>query len=207
MNAPQDCQTFRHRFISQSDSQGKCIVAESGNSEGSRAAVIFDRDGVLNVDVGYAYRPDQIIWVPGAIEAVKMVNEAGLYAFVATNQSGVARGYYTEDDVQRLHSWMNEQMARNGAHIDAFEYSPFHPEGIVPGYAQESDCRKPGPGMLDKLLCRPGVIRDASFMVGDKLSDMQAAHAAGIEGLLFDNTNLLKLISARLAVVNKSWSH
>ncbi len=172
-----------------------------GNSipaEKKRGAIIFDRDGVLNVDVGYAYRPDQIIWIPGAMEAVRMVNEAGFYAFVATNQSGVARGYYTEDDVQKLHAWMNDQMDSQGAHIDAFEYSPYHPEGVVPGYARQSECRKPNPGMLNRLLSRPGVVREASFMIGDKTSDLEAAAAAGIDGVLFDGVDLVKTITTRI---------
>lgn len=164
-----------------------------------RGAVIFDRDGVLNVDVAYAHRPDQIIWVEGAKAAVRAVNDAGLLAFVATNQAGVARGFYGEADVQALHRWMNDELAKFGAHIDAFEYSPFHPEGVIPEFSRQSECRKPNPGMLNRLLARPGVIRDASFMIGDNPTDIQAAEAAGIEGLLFDGADLLKAVTDRLA--------
>jgi D-glycero-D-manno-heptose 1,7-bisphosphate phosphatase len=163
-----------------------------------RGAVIFDRDGVLNHDVAYAHRPDQITWVKGAREAVRAVNDAGRFAFVATNQAGVARGYYAETDVQDLHRWMNEELTKVGAHIDAFEYSPFHPEGVVAAYARPSDCRKPGAGMLNRLLLRPNVIREASFMIGDQPTDMAAAEAAGIPGVLFDGNDLLKLVTDRL---------
>ncbi len=166
----------------------------------SRSAVIFDRDGVLNVDINYAHRPDQIQWIEGAFAAVKAVNDAGLFAYVATNQAGVARGFYGEQEVIALHQWMNSQMMEHGAHIDAFEYSPYHPDGVVRKYSRPSECRKPNPGMLNRLLSRPGVVRDASFMIGDKASDMAAAAAASIDGVLFDGDNLMKTIASRLAL-------
>jgi len=154
--------------------------------------VIFDRDGVLNEDIGYAYRPDQICWVEGAMAAVKAVNEAGLFAFVATNQSGVARGYYTEFDVQVLHDWMNAQLARvAGARIDAFVYSPFHPEAAVAAYRKESVCRKPKPGMILELLARFPVDPARTLLIGDKESDLAAARAAGVQGLLFEGGSVL----------------
>jgi D-glycero-D-manno-heptose 1,7-bisphosphate phosphatase len=164
-----------------------------------RGAVIFDRDGVLNHDVAYAHRPDQITWVKGAKEAVRAVNDAGMFAFVATNQAGVARGFYGEADVQALHRWMNEELAKVGAHIDAFEYSPYHPDGVVPEYSRASECRKPGPGMLNRLLARSDVIREKSIMIGDKPTDMEAANSAGILGVHFDGVDLLPTVSERLS--------
>ncbi len=165
------------------------------NPGAARGAVIFDRDGVLNEDVGYAYRPDQIRWVDGAKAAVKAVNDAGLYAFVATNQSGVARGYYTEADVVALHDWMAAELARSGARIDAFVYSPYHLEGTVEAYRRPSPCRKPGPGMILDLLARFPVDPAWTLMIGDKPSDMEAAAAAGIEGLLFAGGSVLDAIT------------
>jgi D-glycero-D-manno-heptose 1,7-bisphosphate phosphatase len=164
-----------------------------------KGAVIFDRDGVLNEDVGYAYRPDQIEWVEGAIAAVKAVNDAGLYAFVATNQSGVARGFYTEADVQALHAWMNAELAKHGAHIDAFAYCPHHVEGTVEEYGAECDFRKPGPGMILSLLKRFPVDPARAVMIGDNASDMAAAEAAGIEGVRFRGGSVLKALAPRLA--------
>lgn len=155
-----------------------------------RGAIIFDRDGVLNEDVGYAHRPDQIRWIPGAIEAVKMVNDAGLLAFVATNQAGVARGFYEERHVLELHAWMNRELRRHGAHIDAFAYSPFHPEGAVECYRRATDCRKPGPKMLLDLIDRYEVDARRVAMVGDKQSDMAAAQAAGVQGILYSDGSL-----------------
>jgi D-glycero-D-manno-heptose 1,7-bisphosphate phosphatase len=167
-----------------------------------RGAVIFDRDGVLNLDTEYPYRPDQIVWTPTAKAAVKAVNDAGLYAFVATNQSGVARGFYGEQDVIDLHGWMNGELIAAGAHIDAFDYSPFHPEGTVEAFRRESDCRKPGPRMLNRLIEAHAVDRSRTVMVGDRPGDVAAGVAAGVDGLLFeggDLTAFLAPVIARLA--------
>ncbi len=165
----------------------------------TRGAVIFDRDGVLNVDIAYAYRPHQIVWVEGAMAAVKAVNDAGLFAFVATNQSGIARGLYGEADVVALHDWMNGELARVGARIDAFVYSPYHPEGVVEAYRRESDCRKPGPGMLLDLMTRFPVDPARTLMIGDRETDVGAARAAGIEGLLFMGGSVLDAVTPWLS--------
>jgi len=159
-------------------------------------AVIFDRDGVLNEDVGYAYLPAQIRWIEGAMAAVKAVNDAGLLAFVATNQSGVARGFYTEADVVALHAWMNVELGRiAGAQIDAFVYSPFHPDAPLEAYRSDSACRKPRPGMILDLLARFPVDPARAVMIGDKDSDIAAAHAAGIKGVLFEGGSLLATLT------------
>jgi D-glycero-D-manno-heptose 1,7-bisphosphate phosphatase len=162
-------------------------------------AVIFDRDGVLNRDVAYAHRPDQIVWIEGAAEAVRAVNDAGLLALVATNQAGVARGYYGEEDVRALHDWMAAELAARGARIDAFVYSPFHPEGTVEAYRRATDCRKPGPGMILELIARFALDPARTVMIGDNTTDVGAAEAAGIEGLLFAGGSLLEFVRPVLA--------
>jgi D-glycero-D-manno-heptose 1,7-bisphosphate phosphatase len=164
-----------------------------------RGAVIFDRDGVLNEDTEYPYRPDQIVWTATAKAAVKAVNDAGLHAFVATNQSGVARGFYAEQDVVDLHAWMNGELIAAGAHIDAFEHSPFHPDGVVEAYRRDSDCRKPGPGMLIRLMEAHGVDRSRTVMIGDRAGDVEAGRAAGVEGLLFEGGDLAAFLAPVLA--------
>lgn len=165
----------------------------------TRGAVFFDRDGVLNQDTGYAFRPEQIVWFPGAKAAVKAVNDAGLFAFVATNQSGVARGLYGEDEVRALHLWMNAQLIAAGAHIDAFAYSPYHPQAAVETYRRDSDCRKPGPGMLRALMAAHAVDPSRSLMIGDGARDVAAAQAAGIEGLLFEGGDVAAALAPTLA--------
>jgi D-glycero-D-manno-heptose 1,7-bisphosphate phosphatase len=159
---------------------------------GLRGAVIFDRDGVLNLDVGYPHRPEQIVWIEGAAEAVRAVNEAGLFAFVATNQSGVGRGYFAASEVEALHDWMAAELARAGARIDAFVYCPDHPDRASPR-------RKPGPSMILELLERYPVDPARTVMVGDKPSDLQAAEAAGIEGVLFEGGSLADLVRPLVA--------
>jgi D-glycero-D-manno-heptose 1,7-bisphosphate phosphatase len=163
-----------------------------------RGAVFFDRDGVINADVNYAHRPDQIQWINGSIAAIKAVNDRGLFAFVVTNQAGVARGLYQEEDVRALHVWMQDQFKQQGAHIDCFEYSPFHPDGIVERYALQSACRKPGTGMIDRLVERFQVDLSRSCLIGDRDSDMGAAAAAGINGLLFSGGNLEHFLEKNL---------
>lgn len=153
-------------------------------------AVFFDRDGVLNEDDGYAFEPSKIRWVKGAMEAVRAVNQSGYFAFVVTNQSGVARGFYGEQQVRGLHAWMADQLASVGARIDEFAYCPHHPEGTVAEYRQPCICRKPQPGMINELVKRHSVDIRRSILIGDKQSDIEAAAAAGVTGHLFRGADL-----------------
>jgi D-glycero-D-manno-heptose 1,7-bisphosphate phosphatase len=164
-----------------------------------RPAVFFDRDGVLNEDDGYAFEPSKIRWIKGAREAVRAVNQAGYLAFVVTNQSGVARGFYGEHQVRALHEWMAGQLADAGAHIDEFAYCPHHPEGTVAEYRQTCSCRKPQPGMITELAKRHSVDIRRSIMIGDKQSDLEAASAAGVTGYLFRGPDLKVFVTPLLA--------
>lgn len=159
-----------------------------------RAAVFFDRDGVLNEDSGYVFRPDQLRWLPGARECVRAVNDSGRFAFVVTNQSGVARGYYDEQAVHAFHAEMQRQLLAMGAHIDAFVFCPHHPEGTVARYARSCECRKPTPGMIEQLLRRWPIRREGSILIGDRPSDVLAAEAAGIEGRLYRGGDLRQML-------------
>ncbi len=169
-----------------------------------RPAVFFDRDGVLNHDSGYTFETHKLEWIEGAREAVKAVNDAGYFAFVITNQSGVARGYYEEHHVVTLHRWMADQMAEVGAHIDAFEYCPDHPDGTVARYSRVSDRRKPAPGMITDLANRFPIDMTRSMVIGDKGSDMEAARAAGVAGHLFEGGNLETFVKRRLSPADKA---
>lgn len=155
-----------------------------------RGAVFFDRDGVLNVDKKYVHKPVDFEWVDGAREAVKLCNDRGYLTFVVTNQAGVARGYYGIEAVDRLHGWMNEELAAIGAHIDEFQYCPYHENGVVEQWRRASNRRKPAPGMILDCLDGWPVRTEHSFLIGDKPHDLAAASAAGIAGHLFVGQNL-----------------
>lgn len=175
-------------------------MAESTRaSRARRPAAFLDRDGILNEDIGYAHRPDQIIWIPGAMKAVKLLNDGGFHVFVVTNQAGIARGYYTEEDVNALHDWMRRELAANGAWIDDFRFSPFHPEFDDGRFRDLAHWRKPEPGMLIDLMRTWPVEIERSFMIGDRRSDVQAAEAAGLNGHLFTGGSLLTAIQRILA--------
>jgi D-glycero-D-manno-heptose 1,7-bisphosphate phosphatase len=163
-----------------------------------RPAVFLDRDGVLNLDRGYVCSPDQFQWISGAKATVKLFNQLGFLVFVVTNQAGVARGYYGEDQVLALHAWMAAEIEASGARIDEFEYCPDHPEGIVEGYRRDCARRKPGPGMLLDLIARWPVDVPASLLIGDKVSDLEAAAAAGVAGHLFEGGDLLAFVRGLL---------
>jgi D,D-heptose 1,7-bisphosphate phosphatase len=163
-----------------------------------RPAVFFDRDGTINVDKGYVFRPDDLAFMPGAVAAVKRVNDSGRYAFLVTNQSGIARGYYTEADMHAFHAHMQQHLRAAGAHFDDIRHCPYHPRGTVAQYARNSDWRKPAPGMLLDLLSSWPVERKASFVVGDKEDDVRAAEAAGLRGILYDGGDLDALIARHL---------
>jgi D,D-heptose 1,7-bisphosphate phosphatase len=155
-----------------------------------KAAVFLDRDGVLNVDHGHVHDPAGFEWVPGAREAVKLVNDAGLLAIVITNQAGIGRGLYTEDRFLAFSRWVDDRLAEAGAHLDATYHCPHHPTAGTGEYLTECDCRKPAPGMLLEAIRDWDVDAGASVMIGDKPHDLAAARAAGVRGLLFEGGDL-----------------
>lgn len=167
----------------------------------TRPAVFFDRDGTLNVDAGYTHRVEDLVWTPGAREAIALANERGHLVFVVTNQAGVAKGHYEEAAIARFHAAMQADLATIGAHIDAIEWCPYHEDGTVEAYRRSSRRRKPGPGMIEDLLAVWPVDASRSLMIGDTDADMQAAAAAGIRGIRYDGGSLLDLVRHSIAAI------
>jgi D-glycero-D-manno-heptose 1,7-bisphosphate phosphatase len=165
-----------------------------------KPAVFLDRDGVLNVDSGHVHRPEDLIWIPGAREAVLSLNEAGYYVFVVTNQGGVARGFYSEAEVDAFHDRIRDDLAEIGAYVDAFYYCPYHGDAIVEAYrvADHFD-RKPNPGMILRALREWSVDVARSFLIGDRESDILAAQRANLTGYLFDGSDLRATVQQALA--------
>ena len=165
-----------------------------------RGGAFFDRDGVLNLDRGYVHRPDQVEWSQGAAEAIAAANAAGLVVVVVTNQSGVARGFYGEAEVEALHAWMREQLSAAGARVDRFYHCPFHETAVVEAYrvADHPD-RKPNPGMLLRAIADLSIDPAGSFLIGDQPSDLAAAAAAGVRAYLFEGGDLAGLTRKAIA--------
>lgn len=146
--------------------------------------VFLDRDGTLIEEVGFLDRADRVELYPWSIDAVRLLNRAGLRVIVATNQSGIARGFFTEAVVDDVHDRISALLAEGGARIDAYYYCPHHPHGHVAGYAQACDCRKPARGLVDRAARELGVDPLRSFVVGDRWVDVRLARAVGARGVL-----------------------
>jgi len=142
-----------------------------------KRAVFLDRDGTVNIEKDHLYRIADWEWMSGAIEAIKGFNEMGLLVIVITNQSGIARGLYTKEDVIMLHCYVDTLLAAAGARIDAYYFCPHHPDY---GEIRKCLCRKPQPGLLLKAQQDFDIDMENSFMIGDKYSDALAGLSAGV---------------------------
>ena len=136
------------------------------------------------------HRFEDFKWIKGAKKAIRLLNDRGYWVFVVTNQAGIARGYFKNADVERLHRWMNAQLRKSGAHIDRFYYCPHHPD-----FGEQCDCRKPKPGMLLRAFNEWSVEPSGSFLIGDKVTDLQAAEHALIAGHNFESGNLYNAVT------------
>jgi D-glycero-D-manno-heptose 1,7-bisphosphate phosphatase len=147
--------------------------------EGTRAAFL-DRDGVINLDRAYVHRWEDFEFVPGALDAAARLQAAGWRLVIVTNQSGIARGYFTQEQYQELTRRMLQAFEERAVHIDRVYHCPHHPKGSVAPWAVDCDCRKPAPGMILQAAAELGLSLPDSILVGDKPSDIAAARAAGV---------------------------
>jgi D-glycero-D-manno-heptose 1,7-bisphosphate phosphatase len=166
----------------------------SSGHPGGIAAVFLDRDGVLNVDTGFACSPEEFAFTEDAPAAVKRLNDLGYLVIVVTNQSGIGRGLFNEDRFVEFTRWIEAELRSRGAHIDATYYCPHHPTEASPPYLLACACRKPEPGMLLDAIADWGIDASRSAFIGDAERDLEAARRAGVRGLLFEGGSLLEFV-------------
>jgi len=147
-------------------------------------AVFLDRDGTVIAETGYLDTLDGLELFPWTVDAIRVLNQAGLLVVLVTNQAGVARGFFDEAFVAETHRHLLERLAAGGARLDGCYYCPHHPEAVVEAYRRTCDCRKPGPGMIRQAARELGIDLPRSYVVGDRWHDVAAAQAAGARGLL-----------------------
>ena len=150
-----------------------------------RPCVFFDRDNTLIHDKGYVHRPEDLVWIDGARDVIRGLNDAGWLVIVCTNQAGVAHGYYDEAAVDRFHLELTTSLAEIGAFIDAYFYCPFHEDAKLPNYRRDHEDRKPRPGMILRAIETCSIDASRSLMIGDRRSDAEAGVAAGIAGHIY----------------------
>lgn len=148
-------------------------------------ALFLDRDGVINIDHGYVHRKEDVVFIEGIFSLTRAAKEKGYLVIVVTNQAGIGRGYYTENDFHTLMQWMQFEFQSRGARIDAVYHCPFHPAHGIGQYKRESIFRKPRPGMILKAAHDYEIDVAASILVGDSPKDIQAGTASGISNLFF----------------------
>jgi D-glycero-D-manno-heptose 1,7-bisphosphate phosphatase len=146
----------------------------------SRRAAFIDRDGVINEERGFVHKIEDFVFLRGAIEALQQLKAAGYLIAVITNQSGIARGLYTEEDYRKLTGHMQARLEAQGVTLDAVEYCPHLPDAVEPSYRLDGDCRKPRPGMIERARRYLGADVGESILVGDRVSDVEAGRRAGV---------------------------
>lgn len=186
--------TNRNEQLALSEKNANRSIVDCGYLANKIKAVFFDRDGVLNVDKDYLHTIEDFEWIDGAKESIVFLTKNNYTVFVVTNQSGIARGFYTVDDMQKLHEYMAAEIKQAGGNIEKFYFCPHLPGGKIKEFAIECDCRKPKPGLLLQALREYAIDKENSFLIGDKPRDVESAAAAGIKGYLYENGNLLHFV-------------
>lgn len=159
-------------------------------------AVFLDRDGTINMDVHYICHKEDFIFLPGVIKAMQSMQQAGYLLIVISNQSGIARGYYTEQDFAILTDWMNYQLSQQQVVVDGQYYCPHHPQAEIKKYRQNCDCRKPSLGLFRKAISDFNIDLGQSYAIGDRLRDCQICEETPCKGFLIGNSESDEIIEA-----------
>ncbi|MBU1423676.1 MAG: D-glycero-beta-D-manno-heptose 1,7-bisphosphate 7-phosphatase [Bacteroidetes bacterium] len=146
--------------------------------------IFLDRDGTINEELEFISDPENVVLIPGSVDAIREANQLGLKVFVITNQSGIARGLIKEEDLVRVHNKLVKLLNAENAHLDAIYFCPHHPDYGEPPYRTLCDCRKPNTGMLKQAEAEFNIDLKKSFIIGDRIIDIQTAHAAGAKSIL-----------------------
>lgn len=147
-------------------------------------SLFLDRDGTLNVEKEYLIKAEDFAFERGVIDTLRKLSGLGYLLFIVTNQSGIARGYFSEENLQELNIYVLELLKQQGIDIQKIVYCPHHPSGTVKEYARVCDCRKPGNKLLEQLIKEYDIDREHSYMVGDKAADIQAGSRSGLKTIL-----------------------
>lgn len=173
-------------------------------------AIILDRDGTINVEKDYLHKIEDFEFETGVVEGLKILAELGYIFIVVTNQSGIARGFYTEEDLRILNNHIGEILKKEGIKIEKFYYCPHHPEKGIGKYRVECECRKPNPGMLEEAIKEFNIDRESSFMVGDNISDIEAGIRAGVTPILvetgYGNKNIFEAKKLKIDIYKNLYS-
>ena len=147
-------------------------------------AIFLDRDGVINKEVNYLHKIKDFEFTEGCIEALKTLQSHGYLLFIITNQAGIGRGYYTEDDFHQLNNWMLTELTKHDVTITEVRFCPHHPEQGIGKYKLNCECRKPKTGLITPLIEKYNIDTSKSILIGDKMSDIEAGYAAKISTLI-----------------------
>ncbi len=149
-----------------------------------KKAIFLDRDGTINIDKGYLYKIDDFEFIPGVIDGLKLLTDAGFVIVIITNQSGIARGMYSEQDLIILNTWLSHYLHENGVSIGGIYYCPHHPNGVISKYRKQCDCRKPGLELYYTAVRELNINLDESYAIGDKLHDCCICYKTKCKGFL-----------------------
>lgn len=165
-------------------------------------AAFLDRDGVINIEKNYLFRIEDFELVPGVINLLRTLQNNGFLLIIITNQSGIARGYYSEEDYQKLTDWMIGMLSDNGISITATYYCPHHPEAIVEKYKKKCDCRKPGTALFLQAIREYNIDLNNSIVIGDNMRDCEICKTSNCKGFLISNQYSIADVNKNITIVN-----